>query len=222
MKICLFTRFFCVLVCLSTLPFSASAQEESYQEYLTRRNRDLFAKVKKYVEQDSNVNAPTGIYDITYFQYQVWGFGYYCDTSLFPIVTYMVEKQSPIREPFWFTNDYCPESGHYIFRYVQLLLDNGNVLENKDLFKLVDLYYFTPYGGDYPDLNDLDYYGKTPLMYACAFGNKPLVRYLLQKGADKKVLSSEGKKAFAYCRTKAMKRYLKRTRSHRYVAEERR
>jgi ankyrin repeat protein len=43
-----------------------------------------------------------------------------------------------------------------------------------------------------PDINTVDTYGYTPLMYACASGNKELVAFLVAKGADKKVTTANG------------------------------
>lgn len=45
---------------------------------------------------------------------------------------------------------------------------------------------------DHTDINCTDVYGNTPLMYACTFNNKQLIKYLLHKGADPYITNNVG------------------------------
>jgi ankyrin repeat protein len=168
----------------------------------------IILELKVYIDGGGDLNAPLE-YGSVYYQEYIWSFGYYGDTTELPIVRFLVAQNQKLVDLFWFKNDPSGEVRNYLFYYIQLLHDNKYDLNIDSLKDVITIFYLPNEYSEQNYINELDYYDKTPLMYAAEMGDEKLVRYLLDNGAKTKIKNSKNRKAYDFALDKKIQKLLK-------------
>ena len=159
-------------------------------------------EIKGYLKNGGNLNSRED-YGLRYYQGYIHHFGYHCDMDELPIVRYLFQQNQKLKDPFWFIDDPCMEMQGYIFYYIQLVKTNNRYLKTKTIIDLVNFYFLS---GDFIGFNAIDEFDiqdKTPLMYACEFSNKKLIKYLLAHDANPQLKNKNNQTAADFCKNKS-------------------
>jgi len=164
-------------------------------------------EITEYINNGGDLNESND-FGVRYYQHYIWSYGFYGDTTELPIVRFLLQQDQKLEDVFWFINDPSPDLKNYVFNYVLLIQKNGYELKLSQLIEIFTTFYLESFGFicyiDY-----LDYYDKTPLMYACEIWNKELIKRMLIYGADLHFKNSRGQSAFDFCDKKKLKKIVK-------------
>lgn len=188
-----------------------SSQEDYYNEKLydslsklstielvdmAKSGYDFNKAIAIYPEYNEDENAEQTFYTSTAFQSVTHGYGYWCDDELkelvYGIATHSKEK---LLHPFYFFNDPCGDRVSDILIYYSLLKSKDYFTSEIEFEEIIDIYYYG-YAGARGDLKNDE--GKTPLMYAIAFGYEKSISKLLKQKLDLSIEDKEGKNVLIY------------------------